>query len=126
MKKLTAVLMALTILFSFAMADTQTDLQPAPAAKPATATNLQPAVPEEELQVINFREMVDEETLAAGSYVQLGELPLQIWIPGDLFTAIYTDLDTFEALTQAATSSTLDTRTQLLEHLSALQSALAE
>lgn len=46
--------------------------------------------------------------------------------PGDLFTAIYTDLDTFEALTQAATSSTLDTRTQLLEHLSALQTALAE
>ena len=30
--------------------------------------------------------MMDEEDLALGSFVQLGELPLQIWVPGDLFT----------------------------------------
>ena len=112
MKKLIAVLMALTILFSFAMADTQTDLQPAPApaaepaaepaaantqpaAEPAAANtqpaaNVQPAAPaatEEEVQVVNFRELYDEEALAAGSFTQLGELPLQIWVPGDKFTA---------------------------------------
>ena len=100
MKKLIAVLMALAILFSFAMADTQTDLQPAPApaAEPAAATNtqpaenLQPAAPEgeaeeeEELQVVNFREMMEEEDLALGTFAQLGELPLQIWIPADMFT----------------------------------------
>ena len=98
MKKLIAVLMALMILFSFAMADTQTDLQPAPAAEPATATNTQPAADvqpaaaedetedEEDVQVVNFREMMDEEDMALGSFIQLGELPLQIWVPGDLFT----------------------------------------
>lgn len=102
MKKLIAVLMALTVLFSFAMADTQTDLQPAPAAEPAAepasaadvqpAADPQPAVPEEgaeeeeEAQVVNFREMMEEEALAQGEYARLGELPLQIWIPTGKFT----------------------------------------
>ena len=95
MKKLIAVLMALTILFSFAMADTYTDLQPAPAAQTAPAANPQPApapaaapAPEEkeEMQVVNFREMIGESALVLGSFSQLGELPLQIWIPEGLFT----------------------------------------
>lgn len=46
--------------------------------------------------------------------------------PAELFSALYTDLDTFEAATQAATSSTLDIRAQLLDHLTQLQTALAE
>lgn len=46
--------------------------------------------------------------------------------PNEAFTALYTDLDTFEAQTQSATSSTLDTRTQLLTHLATLQAILAQ
>lgn len=44
--------------------------------------------------------------------------------PDEAFTALASDLDAFESLTQAATSSTLDVRTQLLTHLSTLQSIL--
>ena len=44
--------------------------------------------------------------------------------PNEAFTALNGDLDSFEALTQAATSSTLDVRTQLLTHLTTLQSIL--
>lgn len=78
MKKLIVVMMALTILFSFAMADTQTSLQSAAAEEgPAEAVDLRP---------INFREMMDEEAMAQGSYTRLGELPLQIWIPNDMVT----------------------------------------
>lgn len=45
--------------------------------------------------------------------------------PAEAFTALYGDLEAFESLTQAATSSTLDTRTQLLTHLTTLQTLLA-
>ena len=44
--------------------------------------------------------------------------------PNEAFTALNSDLDSFEALTQAATSSTLDIRAQLLTHLTTLQSIL--
>ena len=44
--------------------------------------------------------------------------------PNEAFTALNGDLDSFEALTQAATSSTLDIRTQLLTHLTTLQTIL--
>jgi len=42
----------------------------------------------------------------------------------EAFTALYADLETFEAQTQSATTSTLDTRANLLSHLSDLQSGL--
>lgn len=45
--------------------------------------------------------------------------------PDDAFTALYSDLDAFESLTQTATTSTLDVRTLLLAHLTTLQSILA-
>ena len=41
--------------------------------------------------------------------------------PDAAFVALYSDLDTFEAQTQTSTSSTLDTRTLLLAHLTELQ-----
>ena len=44
--------------------------------------------------------------------------------PSDAFTAIYEALDTYEAQTQAATTSTHDIRTLLLSHLTQLQSIL--
>ena len=44
--------------------------------------------------------------------------------PDEAFTALYSDLDSFEAQIQAATSSTLDTRTTLLAHLKTLQDIL--
>ena len=46
--------------------------------------------------------------------------------PDEAFSALNSDLDSFEALTQAATSSTLDVRTQLLNHLTTLQSILQQ
>lgn len=45
--------------------------------------------------------------------------------PDDAFTALYNDLANFESITQQATTSTLDARTQLLNHLTLLQSILA-
>ena len=44
--------------------------------------------------------------------------------PADAFTAIYSALDTYEAQTQAGTSSTHDIRTLLLSHLTQLQTIL--
>ncbi|MBE5781889.1 MAG: hypothetical protein E7329_01075 [Clostridiales bacterium] len=44
--------------------------------------------------------------------------------PDDAFTALYNDLDTFESIAQQATTSTLDARTQLLNHLTLLQGIL--
>lgn len=44
--------------------------------------------------------------------------------PTEAFTAIYSDLDTFEAQLSAATASTHDTRTLLLSHLTQLQQIL--
>ncbi len=44
--------------------------------------------------------------------------------PTEAFTAIYNDLDTFEAQLSAATASTHDTRTLLLSHLTQLQQIL--
>ena len=44
--------------------------------------------------------------------------------PDEAFTALYGDLDTFESLAQAATTSTMDARTSLLAHLTTLQSIL--
>ena len=43
----------------------------------------------------------------------------------EAFTALYGDLEAFEALTQTATTSTLDARTLLLTHLTTLQTLLA-
>lgn len=45
--------------------------------------------------------------------------------PSEAFTALYGDLESFEALTQTATASTLDARTLLLTHLTTLQTLLA-
>lgn len=45
-------------------------------------------------------------------------------IPLEALTAIYDTLDTFEAQVAASTSSTLDTRTLLLSHLTQLQTLL--
>jgi len=42
-------------------------------------------------------------------------------VPGDAFTALYSDLESFEALLQQSTTTTLDTRSLLLTHLQALQ-----
>lgn len=44
--------------------------------------------------------------------------------PTEAFTAIYSDLDTFQAQLSAATASTHDTRTLLLSHLTQLQQIL--
>ncbi len=45
-------------------------------------------------------------------------------VPAEQFEALDKDLDEFEALAQRSTISTLDTRADLLEHLSAVQSVL--
>lgn len=46
--------------------------------------------------------------------------------PQEAFTALYSDIENFERLTQTATSSTLDARTLLLTHLNNLQMLLTE
>lgn len=46
--------------------------------------------------------------------------------PEEAFTALYSDIEAFETLTQTATTSTLEARTLLLTHLSNLQLLLAE
>ena len=45
--------------------------------------------------------------------------------PDDAFSALYNDLNNFESITQQATTSTLDARTQLLNHLTLLQGILS-
>ena len=45
--------------------------------------------------------------------------------PDASFTQLNADLDTFEAVVQQSTTSTLDIRTQLLNHLTELQALLA-
>ena len=45
-------------------------------------------------------------------------------VPDDAFTALYSDLESFEALLQQSTTSTLDARSLLLTHLQALQTYL--
>jgi hypothetical protein len=42
-------------------------------------------------------------------------------VPAEAIEALYLDIETYERLIQTATSSTLDIRTQLLTHLTALQ-----
>ena len=42
-------------------------------------------------------------------------------VPHEAITALYDDLDTYELLVQTATSSTLEIRTTLLTHLTALK-----
>ena len=44
--------------------------------------------------------------------------------PSDAFTALYSDLESFESLLQQSTTSTLDARSLLLTHLQALQTLL--
>ena len=44
--------------------------------------------------------------------------------PADAFTALYSDLDNFEALIQQSTTTTLDARSTLLTHLQLLQAQL--
>lgn len=44
--------------------------------------------------------------------------------PDDAFAALYKDLEEFEAITQQATTSTLDIRTRLLNHLTGLKLVL--
>ncbi len=46
-------------------------------------------------------------------------------VPQEAFVALYEDLETYEKLVQTATSSTLEIRTSLTVHLTALQQALA-
>lgn len=65
MKKLAAVAMALVLLFSFALAETET-----------------------EATTMNFRELVGEETLSQGTYTQLGNLSMHIWIPNGKFSEV--------------------------------------
>ena len=87
MKKLFSVLMVLAMLFSFAAADsvvTPTDLQPETEQPAAVVPVVSPKADERESG--NFRDYAGETTLALGTYTQLGELPLQIWIPNGLFT----------------------------------------
>ncbi len=48
------------------------------------------------------------------------------YVPTEAFTAIYADISQYESLAQAATSSTMDIRTTLLEHLTGLQSLLTK
>ena len=45
--------------------------------------------------------------------------------PDAYFTQLYSDLDTFEAIVQQSTTSTLDIRSQLLNHLTQLQALLS-
>ena len=45
--------------------------------------------------------------------------------PAEAFTALFNDLDVLESLTQAAKQSTLDARTQLLNHLVTLETLLS-
>ena len=44
--------------------------------------------------------------------------------PDAYFTQLYSDLDTFEAIVQQSTTSTLDIRSQLLTHMTQLQTLL--
>lgn len=44
--------------------------------------------------------------------------------PDEAFTVLYSDLETYESKTQAATSSAMDVRTLLLSHLTTLQALL--
>lgn len=44
--------------------------------------------------------------------------------PDEAFTALYSDLNTYETVTQAATSSSMDIRARLMTHLTALQAWL--
>lgn len=44
--------------------------------------------------------------------------------PDEAFTALYDDLNDYENVTQAATSSAMDVRTRLMNHLTALQAWL--
>ena len=90
MKKIIALLAALTVLFSFALAETtptnlnnNTQKQAATAAPTAEPTAAPAA---EEPAVVNFREVLTAEELAAGTYVQVAELPLQYWVVNDTFT----------------------------------------
>ena len=46
-------------------------------------------------------------------------------VPQEAMTALYNDLDTYDKLVQTATSSTLEIRTRLTLHLTALQQSLA-
>lgn len=46
-------------------------------------------------------------------------------VPQEAFTALYDDLDTYDKLVQTATSSTLEIRTSLTVHLTALQQSLS-
>ncbi len=46
-------------------------------------------------------------------------------VPQEAFTALYDDLETYDKLVQTATSSTLEIRTSLTVHLTALQQSLA-
>ena len=45
-------------------------------------------------------------------------------VPYEAIAALYDDLDTYERIVQTATSSTLEVRTNLLTHLTALKSLL--
>ena len=45
-------------------------------------------------------------------------------VPDAYFTQLYSDLDTFEAVVQQSTTSTLDIRSQLLNHLTQFQAQL--
>ena len=47
-------------------------------------------------------------------------------ISDDVFAALYSDIDSFEALLSGAKSSTLDAQTLLLTHLTNLQTLLAQ
>ena len=47
-------------------------------------------------------------------------------VPADTFTVLFNDLDSFESLLQQATASTMDVRTNLLDHLTTLQAFLSD
>ena len=63
---------------------------------------------------------------------QFNQMSVSLWgeggrlAPVEAFTALYSDIDNIENLTQAAASSTLDARTLLLTHLTNLQEWLSQ
>ena len=63
--------------------------------------------------VYNIDQLNDISTSISGEQGRL--------VPHQAITALYDDLDVYEKLVQTATSSTLEIRTTLLTHLTALK-----
>jgi hypothetical protein len=91
-------------------------------------------------QVIRLSSSVQSNTTAKLSLIrqyiyamdQMNEMSIALsgekgrLAPDEAFTALFSDLASYELQVQTATSSTLENRTQLLDHLSALKALLKE